>query len=156
MSMQKLLLDFLDEVEYLVQKDVAATSEELFTSVPGGKARPATNYMTEVGAFNAYTARYVKDPENTPHIGIGPQPETTQVDSKRKASIMVTKGFKDLRKTIESMTDEELNQTVLAQWNEPITKAHYILHALGHAMYHDGQLNLTHLISGDDTLHWTD
>jgi|GEM_PF-3238368 len=156
MSVKQLLLDYLGEVEYLVQKDVEATSEELFEKTAGESCRPATNYMTEVGAFNAYTAKYVKDPEATGHIGVGPNPELTQVDSKRKAAIMVTKGFRDLRKTIESMTEEDLNQTVMAQWNEPITKAHYIMHALGHSMYHDGQLAFTQMLNGDKTLHWTD
>ncbi len=155
MSVKQLLIDYLDEVEYLVQKDVGATSEEMFSSTVGDKCRPATNYMTEVGVFNSYTAKYVKDPETTDQIGVGPKPELTQVDSKRKAAILVTKGFKDLRRTIESMTEEQLGETVLAQWNEPITKAHYIMHALGHAMYHDGQLTLTQMMSGDDTLHWT-
>ncbi|MFM9873094.1 MAG: hypothetical protein ACKVQS_06470 [Fimbriimonadaceae bacterium] len=154
MSVQKLLLDYLTQVEYMVTQDVENSSDEIFEQNLGGSARPATNYMTEAGFFCSYTARYIKDPENTEFLKAGPQPDKTEAGTKRKSNIFLIKGFKDLRRAIESMTDEELSEPITAPWLQQITKSHLVMHALGHANYHLGQLAMTQLIQGDQNLYW--
>lgn len=154
MTVQKLLLDYLNQVEFMVTQDVENSSEEIFEKSLGGSTRPATNYMTEAGFFCSYAARYIKDPINTELLKAGPQPDRTEAGTKRKSNILLIKGFKDLRKAIESMSDEELGQTITAPWGQTITKSHLVMHALGHSAYHNGQLALTQLMEGDQNLYW--
>lgn len=154
MTVQKLLLDYLSQVEHMVTKEVENSSDELFEKSLGGATRPATNYMTEAGFFCSYAARYIKDPINTELIKAGPQPDKTEAGTKRKSNILLLKGFKDLRRAIESMNDMELGQTITAPWGQEITKSHLVMHALGHANYHNGQLAITQLMEGDQNLYW--
>ncbi|ARU40895.1 hypothetical protein CCB80_06940 [Armatimonadetes bacterium Uphvl-Ar1] len=155
MSTKQALLDFLDEVEYMIIKDIEASSEEFLIKTVGTTDRPPVQFLAEVGIFNSFTARYIQSPETIDPLTIESNAELEAVDTKRKANILVKKGFNDLRKAITNLEEADLTKTVTAQWGVPITIAHYILHALGHSMYHDGQLCQNQLIAGDDKLHWS-
>ncbi|MBA4292927.1 hypothetical protein C0431_08125 [bacterium] len=154
MSTRQLLLDFHAHVETSVLQDVENSSDQLFAESVGSQARPATNYMTEAGLFLSYAARYVANPDEVELLKMGPDPEKTQADSRRQSQIILKKGFRDIRKTIEALPEEQFSEMIMPMWKKEITKGHFLLYALAHALYHDGQLALTQLMSGDQEIHW--
>jgi hypothetical protein len=156
MIAKTLLLIYLDEAEFFVERDFQTTPDDLFTQSIGGKARPAAQFMAEVGLFNSYVAAIIKDPTIP-----APTPETehaklTKITTKDQAHKFVKRGFTSLRNAIQTLDEEALLKPVTAPWGEELALGAMILHAIGHTMYHDGQLNLVQLISGDDTFHWAE
>jgi len=148
-----MLKDFLQEVEHLANKDMDATPEEDFACCPGGKARPATNYMAEAGLFQTVIAEKLSNPD----VEIDMQPRYAvleQITTKDQSREMFTKGCRDLEAAIDATDVADLDTPITAPWGMPTTKGKMILHGLAHSMYHLGQLNQLQLLKGDDGFHW--
>jgi hypothetical protein len=153
MNSTTLMKDFLQEVEYLANKDIDATSEEDFACCPGGKARPATNYIAEAGLFNTVVSEVVTNPENA--IDMHARYEVLKdISTKDQSREMFTKGCRDLQAAIESTSPEDLATEVTAPWGMPSTKGKLLMWGINHSMYHLGQLNQLQLIKGDEDVHW--
>ncbi|MFM9873093.1 MAG: DinB family protein [Fimbriimonadaceae bacterium] len=153
MNTTTLMKDFLQEVEYLANKDMDATSEEDFACCPGGKARPATNYIAEAGLFNTVVSEVVTNPENA--IDMQSRYEVLkEITTKDQSREMFTKGCRDLEAAIESTSAEDLATEVTAPWGMPSTKGKLLMWGINHSMYHLGQLNQLQLIKGDEDVHW--
>jgi hypothetical protein len=149
----QLFKEFLHEVEYLANKDMDATSEADFAHCPGGKARPATDYMAECGIFQSVIAQKLDNPDV--QIDMNAQYSVlATIDSKAKAREMFTSGVNQFSATLDKISDSELNDEIVAPWGMSTTKGKLILHGLAHTMYHLGQLNQLQLIQGDEEVHW--
>lgn len=153
MKSTQLFKDFLQEVEYLTNKDVDATSEEHFCGCPGGKARPASNYIAEAGLFQTVIAERLANP--TGEIDMQSRYGVLEnIQTKEQSRELFTQGCRDLEAALDKVDTSELNDEIQAPWGMPTTKGKLILHGLAHTMYHLGQLNQTQLIHGDDQMHW--
>lgn len=148
-----MLKEFLQEVEYLANKDIDATSEADFCDCPGGKARAASNYMAEAGLFQTVIAEKLANPD----VEIDMQPRYAvlgEITTKDQSREMFTKGCRDLEAAIDQVEASDLDTPITAPWGMPTTKGKMILHGLAHSMYHLGQLNQLQLLKGDDTFNW--
>ncbi len=145
--------DFLQEAEYLANKDMDATSEEDFACCPGGKARTAVNFMAEAGLFNTVVSETVSNPDvkidMESRYGI-----LNDIKTKEQSRELFTKGCRDLEAVIEATAEDDLATEITAPWGMPTTKGKLLMWGLNHTMYHLGQLNQLQLIKGDEAVHW--
>lgn len=151
-----LLLEMLGEAKFCFLVDVKHTPEEIAQSSIGGKCRSPIAITAEVGWFNSFTAKYIFDPS----LEMPPEEEIQEffknVENKLAARKILRQGFDDLETAINQMEDSDFMTEIAAPWGQPYSKAGFIMHAIGHSFYHDGQICFAQAFHGDDAIHWTE
>lgn len=151
-----LILEILGEAKFCTLIDLKHTPDEVAQTSIGGKCRSPIVITAEVGWFNSFTAKYMFDQSLEM-----PEEEEIQaffqtIETKLEARKILRKGFQDLEEAINQMDDADFATEISAPWGQPYTKGGFLMHAIAHTFYHDGQICYAQAFHGDDTIHWTE
>lgn len=151
-----IILELLAEAKFCTLLDLKHTPDDQAASSIGGKCRTPIVVVAEVGWFNSFTAKYIFDqtlkmPEEA-EIQAYFQTIANKLDARR----ILRQGFKDLEEAINQMDDNDFATQISAPWGQPYSKGGFLLHAIAHTFYHDGQVCYAQAFHGDDVIHWTE
>lgn len=153
---KEIILELLAEAKYCTLLDLKHTPEEHANSSIGGKCRTPNAIIAEVGWFNSFAAKYVFDQSLKMPEEDEIQAFFRTVTNKLEARKILRQGFKDLEAAINQMEDNDFTAQIKAPWAQPYTKGGFLLHAISHTFYHDGQICYAQSFRGDDVIHWTE
>lgn len=152
---QKELANYALMLTQLYAKDIQALSDEQFQSCPGGCARTAADYTSEVWGFNQMTTAMLNGEE-------APARPTDEERAARVASFgdrdfaaaKIIDSGKNLARAISEASPETLASMTKSPWGTDISMLSFAMLTVNHIFYHDGQLNICQSLAGDGEMHW--
>ncbi len=156
MGMQKTMMEFLkgqmDWIESAYLSDLEACSEESLGKSPGGVARTPFDITYEVAYINRHFARRLRG-EESPTFPEGWMKAPEEFQSKTKIIEELRNSFSDFRSEFDKETDETIHREIQTP-KGVATPLEYAEIYVGHANYHDAQINYHQTIYGDGEVHW--
>lgn len=155
LNAQKELANYALMLTQLYAKDINALSDEQFKTCPGGCARTAADYTSEVWTFNQMTtamlngeppAPWPSDEERNARIA--------EFGDREYAAAKIVDSGKNLARAISNASPETLASMTKAPWGAEISMLSFAMLTVNHIFYHDGQLNLCQSLAGDGEMHW--
>lgn len=137
----------------LLEKDLNATPEELFSKTLGGKARTIADIIFELIEVNDHIGATIRDenPVDWAYKGWITAPENFQSKETVIAGLLHSRDrFLD---GLEKMSEEALAGVVQTEHGETTRAARCRFVAM-HNWYHSGQLNYIQSLNGDDGWNW--
>src|SRR5688572_6800875 len=135
--------------------DLEAMPQEVLERSPGGVARTPFDYSYEIALINKRIAARLRgeDPGAWPFADVKWVTCSPEFSEKSKMVDLVRTSFDELISAWDAFDENELTTPIKLPSSE--TSAHDLgSMPFAHAVYHDGQLNYAHSISGDDEMHW--
>jgi len=143
-------------VHSLLVKDMNAVSADKANVAPAPNTRPALSLIAECASVNALIAS---------RIETGAMPERLAPDARKaflatfdtpeKALAYLDEATKHLVHAIETCDESKFGDPVMTPLGVEMTIFGLAEFAAMHMMYHDGQVNYTHLLHGDTEMHWS-
>lgn len=152
---QKELANYALMLTQLYAKDINALTDEQYKGCPGGCARSAADYTSEVWGFNQMTTAMLNgdavpgmptDEERAARIA--------EFGDREFAAAKIVDSGKNLARAISNASPETLSTMTKAPWGGEISMLSFAMLTVNHIFYHDGQLNLCQSLAGDGEMHW--
>ena len=145
--------DFIRNSAAFYGRDLDAISDDDYTSCMGGKCRSAHEFTVEITGLNRFVTNKLR--------GIDAPPMTDEQKAERSAALAtraagkaaVIESSEELAKAVVERPDMLSEQTT-APWGATMSIFTFVLIAMSHIMYHDGQVNFLQSYRGDDQMHW--
>jgi hypothetical protein len=147
------ILENLNGSFSLLEKDLNALPEELFTKCMGGKTRTVADIIFEIIEVNDHVGATIRGevPPAWPYEGWVTAPSDFGTKEVVIAGLIASRDR--FVSGVEAMSDEELNGTIQTERGES-TRASRCRFVALHNWYHSGQLNFIQSLAGDDKWNW--
>lgn len=148
------LAESLDYMTRMLLADVRAAGDEGMGALPGGLARPAYDYVYEVGLVNHRIAARLRGQNPGPWpVENGYLVATDELRSIDAISKYLTDSTEDMTAALLGATEEDLMKEH-SMGDFTMTGFQLAIHSVDHLAYHMGQLNQLHMIRNDAQVHW--
>lgn len=136
-----------------LERNARAVPAHLHQWLPGGHARTLVQIVAHCGVWNHFLAAV---------IGRLPLPYRTKdeedaaiaaCETLEAALALLNTGTAAVQESIRGVNDAFLASTVTMPWGERLPAAIGLLLPAQHMHYHDGQISLMQLLTGDDDYH---
>ncbi|MEI7577676.1 MAG: DinB family protein [Armatimonadota bacterium] len=137
----------------ILEKDLIAMPEDLFTKSFQGKSRSVADIIFEINAVNDHIGATIRGetPAPWPYEGFVTAPPDFQAKEVVIASLLASRDR--FMATIDALSEEDLLGTVQTE-RGPTTSSARCRFVANHNWYHSGQLNFIQTLSGDDGWNW--
>ncbi|MCL4284713.1 MAG: DinB family protein [Fimbriimonadaceae bacterium] len=139
----------------LLQKDLAAMSDQMLANCPGGEARCGFDLVYEMAMVNRLVAGALRG-----DAGDIPEPQgwvRSPQDYRNKAAAMrdLSDSVEELLSAFATVSEQDLAKEIPTPLGKmPIGQVMSIMGS--HLMYHSGQLNYIQTLHGDVAFHWAE
>lgn len=153
MKSKELIISMAEQFTELFIKDLEAIPDGNESKSWGGTSRSAIQIAAECVEFiNSSTNSLDKAQMELTQEGFAASEE--RIKSKQQAIEELREANRKFVQKVESLSDEQLAETVTAPWGTPLSRANYAAIVPTHTFYHDGQLNYIQTLYGDKDTHW--
>jgi len=155
MTLKEYLGKSVKETGKMYLDDLEAMEEAVLQASPGGVARRPVDYSYEIAIINKRITHRLRgeDPGEWPFPENDFVTAPDEYTSKAAAIELVRASFDDLCVAWEAVDENDLQREIVVPKGKT-SPLDLMSMAIGHAGYHDGQLNYAQCIAGDNEVHW--
>jgi len=153
-DLKSALLSQLTQITDAYVSDLGFIPADKMTVSPMGKARTPVDFTAECAGFNFMVAKTLAGEAIQPRSDEERQAYYASLDTYDKAVVEFKKSVEALKTGLEGATEEHLFSETTTPWGMTVTVYRLLTMAMGHMMYHDGQINYIQSLYGDDQNHW--